>query len=524
MRVAILCNGKNLALWQRRAVEKIADGHELFVLGCSDPPRPPRSLRHAAYYALNLVTIRNRLTKRVAFPDPAVSIAGRFDCTPGYDGNWAILPGEALAWLKAQRIDAVVKFGLGLLRVPDKATLATPILSYHHGDPCAFRGRPAGFWELIQGAPLVGQVVQILSNQLDAGKVVAFGESRAIAHSYRRTLVEAYSLSPHLLPSALRALERGETLPLAPTGRNHRLPDTQTVLRFIAARVAARFAWLAYGAFVSKQWNVAIARASGGRDPITALRAADEQGWKSPALTPPYSFFADPFFDPQSEGLFVEALNRWSGKGELARLTGDRVESLGHIGGHTSYPAVISEAGKDYVVPEISEWSNAGIYSLDAGRLSRVADLDIEVPRLIDPTLFRHDGALYLFANSLEDGVNVLHLWTAPGLFERFERHPLSPICLSVRGSRMAGHVARFGDALYRLGQDGQRGYGDGLRAFRILALSPSDYREEAAGEMRFSKVHGPHTLNFRNGDMVFDYYLERVSLLAGIRRAASKF
>ena len=71
-------------------------------------------------------------------------------------------------------IDAIVKFGLGLLRVPDRTVLPIPILSFHHGDPGAYRGRPAGFWELIEGASFVGQVVQILRNRLDAGRVVAF--------------------------------------------------------------------------------------------------------------------------------------------------------------------------------------------------------------------------------------------------------------------------------------------------------------------------------------------------------------
>lgn len=105
---------------------------------------------------------------------------------PELKGNWAPPPQAALDWLMANRIDAVVKFGLNLLTVPDREALAVPILSYHQSDPRSFRGRPAGFYEVAQGEPFVGQV---LSNKLDNGEVLAFAQSRVWPHSYRRTLV-----------------------------------------------------------------------------------------------------------------------------------------------------------------------------------------------------------------------------------------------------------------------------------------------------------------------------------------------
>jgi hypothetical protein len=523
MRVAILCNGKDLACWQRRAVDLIARDHELFVLACGDQPAPRRRLRHLAYYALNLVTVRNRQTRRVPFPEAGFGHAGEVEVEPVIDGNWAELPEAALAWLKAQKIDAVVKFGLGLLRVPNETDFLIPILSFHHGDPRKSRGRPAGVWEIAHGEPFLGQVVQVLSNQLDAGRVIAFAETKTTAHSYRRTLVEAYSLSPYLLPVALRALANGESAAIEPAGRNYRLPGTGSVLRFVAGRLTALLRWLAYGAFIEKRWNVAAVELDPADDPIAAVRAAEQRPWDIPKLAAPFLFYADPFFDPESGGIIVEALNRWSGKGVLVRL-GESAEPLGQTGGHTSYPATISDGSRHYVVPEISEWSaTAGIYALEAGRLEKVADLDIADQRLIDPTLLDHDGHLYLFANLMEDGVNLLHLWTATSLFGRFERHPMSPIRLSARGSRMAGQIVRSVGGLYRFGQDARKGYGDGLLAFRITALSPSDYCEGPAGEVAFRTVNGPHTANFGNGRLLFDFYRERFSPFAGIRRAVSK-
>ena len=87
----------------------------------------------------------------------------------------------------------------------------------------------------------------------------------------------------------------------------------------------------------------------------------------------------------------------------------------------------------------------------------------------------------------------------------------------------MAGEVAVWNGQLYRLGQDWQRSYGDGVLAYRILRLSPTDYVEEFAGEARFSKVSGPHTLNRRGNEILFDYYREKFSIFAGVRRVLNK-
>jgi hypothetical protein len=157
-------------LWQRLAVEKIAAEHELYLLVAKDDPPGRREPRHFSYYALNLAAIRNRMTRSVPFPEAGTSAAGRMDFEPHFEGRWASLPHEALAWLREHRIGAIVKFGLGLLRVPPADILPAPILSFHHGDPRRYRGRPAGFYEMLNGERFMGQIVQRLSNRLDGAR------------------------------------------------------------------------------------------------------------------------------------------------------------------------------------------------------------------------------------------------------------------------------------------------------------------------------------------------------------------
>ena len=83
----------------------------------------------------------------------------------------------------------------------------------------------------------------------------------------------------------------------------------------------------------------------------------------------------------------------------------------------------------------------------------------------------------------------------------------------------MAGELLRMGSALYRLGQDFRDNYGDGILVFRIEEIDSNSYCEELAGEASFTSVWGPHTVNFRDGVLLFDWYEERRTPIAGVRR-----
>ena len=523
MRIAILCNGRTLTAWQRRAIELIADRHQLYLLVCEDPPAQRNFWRHGLYYLLNLGTIR-RANRAVPFPN-GQPIASRFDFVPDQQGAWSALPDAALDWIKANRIDAIVKFGLNLLTVPESDRLAAPILSYHHGDPRAFRGRPAGFHELMQAEPFLGQVVQILSNRLDSGEVLAFAQSRVSPHSYRRTLIDAYSLSPALLPKALAALENGTRLPIKPDGFNYRLPGNSKVLGFMADRAVQSARRVAYGAFVEKHWRVSTATVADAPNPLAAISQAkaSRQGWRTLPIHPPHRFHADPFFHGDDGSILIEAMNGRTGKGDLMRVDGGRQQLIAGPSGHISYPASVEENGRTYLVPETCDWSRPAIFSIEGDHAAHLADLDLDEAAILDPTLLRHDGRLYLFGNRASEDPAILRLWCADKLFGRFEPHPASPIRTSIRGGRMAGPVHRWPDGLFRLGQDFRSGYGDGVVAFRIDELSPDDYRETEVGSASFDQVRGPHTLDVREGELLFDWYEERRSPLAGVRRLLNR-
>lgn len=514
MKLAVIVDNGRIQRFALDALNAVEDADEVTVFSCRNTRLKKRWGRHAAYYALNLVTVRNSLTRFVPIENGSKLIFStvEFDSEP--DGAWQRLPDTVIEALT--EFDVILKFGMGLLRVP--ADLRVPILSFHHGDPDAYRGRPAGFWEMADGAPVVGQVVQVIGDKLDAGEIVAFAETKVHPWSYRATLMEAYRHSPLIINQAIRNALSRNYLPKARSGRNCRLPSNWSTARFVA-RMSGRLATrLAYGALREKAWRVSTARAPDKLAILAGESFPRAETWRTLDVAPGYAFYADPFFVGDQGALLVEALNRRSGVGEIVRIEGGASKTVLKGEGHVSYPATMHIGGDEIVVPETARWSTPLVF--EAGQLWAAGRLNIDGdPRVLDPTLLEREGQVYLFGNVREIGSNALHLWHSTAFDGLFTTHPDSPIRISPRGSRMGGAIVETDGRLFRLGQDFSGAYGDGLFAFEIEELSPEHYRERPIGRIGFTDRKGPHTLNFRNGQAAFDWYEDRVTLFAGMRR-----
>lgn len=516
LRIGVIVDGGSLAAWQAEALRRLGPDVVLTFYDCVNMQARPRQVRHYPYYLLNLLSLKTPVNRQQPLAGDARRHA--FQCL--HEGMWQRLPADLIERFEADGVELIVKFGMGLLRVPDD--LALPILSYHHGDPRRFRGRPAGFYELLSGGDVVGQIVQRLSNRLDAGAVLAYAESRIQPHSYRGTMQAAYRLSPLLLGPAIRNALSGAELDISAEGKVTRLPSTFLVARFAAQRAGALARRLLYGGVAEKSWRVAVA---------PAVRAFPVEGdfpdprtWDQLPVPPGYRFLADPFFHPRDGTILAEALNGRSGLGEILALDGDNHRAL-LGGGHFSYPAAFEEGGRLHLLPEMSDQEPQRLFRLEGGGVEPGALLDLpDGARLLDPTPVSWQGRHYLFANRAEEGPAVLRLWSAESLAGRFTEHPDSPVCLSPAGGRMGGLLFERDGKLYRLGQDGRRDYGDGLLLFRVEELTPERYREQLVREIRCPQgLKGPHTLNLQGGRLLFDYYRDRLAPLAGVRRVRAR-
>lgn len=520
LRLAVITDDGMIPEFARRALAEVASCEDIYLLSCTNRQAKRRPFRHAFYYLLNLLSIRNSLTRPVPVETAGKRVVDflRFEALE--EGGWQRLPPDVVAWLRETAPDAILKFGMNLLRVPEELT--APILSYHHGNPEYYRGRPAGFYELLHDRPVLGQMVQIIGNRLDAGTVVAFAETKVHRHSYRATLVEAFRHSPLLLAPAISNAIAGCAVRPSGTGRNYRLPSNGTVLRFTLKLLAAKLRRAGYGAFWEKAWRVSFAPAANA-DAAPHLPIVKPDHWTTLPNAPGCRFLADPFFSKEQGGILVEALNVERGMGEILLWNGDGYQRVLELPGHVSYPATTLISGREVFVPEIASWSGPRAYGYLDGAVRELAQFKIPGREpVLDPTLVQHEGRLYLFGN-VRRYPNALFLWSAASMEEEFVRHPASPVLISPQGARMGGAVWEAEGRLYRLGQSWLSSYGDGLFCFRIEQLSAADYQEAPLGELRFGDRKGPHTLNKQDQRLVFDWYLERFSLTAGLRRAITK-
>ncbi|WP_129116675.1 formyltransferase family protein [Halegenticoccus tardaugens] len=131
------------------------------------------------------------------------------------DGPGVELPDDVVDGVVLEA-DVAVQYGMGLLAgrvldAPDRG-----ILSFHHGDVREYRGIGFGFWEFLNGESEGGVTLQILSEEIDAGEIVAIRrtdfEGVMSLGELRRRLLET---SIPLLAIGIRRLNDPEFSPRA---------------------------------------------------------------------------------------------------------------------------------------------------------------------------------------------------------------------------------------------------------------------------------------------------------------------
>ena len=144
---------------------------------------------------------------------------------------------------------------MGLLII-SKEINNIPIISHHQGDPSKFRGRPAGFYELLKGEKKLGQIVQLISNKLDSGKILYYGETKISPWSYKKTMNDSYKISPIIFEKALNNLEKGNYIDKQALGINYKLPSNRLCIIFTCKEISNLFKKIFYGLFWENFWEV----------------------------------------------------------------------------------------------------------------------------------------------------------------------------------------------------------------------------------------------------------------------------
>jgi len=520
MKAAIILDNLQLSKWELDALNSASDSIEIvLILNCQNTITKKRYLKNFLYYVLNIFTLKNHLTKKQSF---SFSNATIINFNSIYKGVWQSLTEEIYEDLESRDIDVVIKFGMGLLSINEEKQLP-PILSYHHGNPSKYRGRPAGFYEIFNNERTTGIIIQAICNKLDAGEIYAFAESKIVNFSYKKTALNFYSNSVPLLDVAIRNLSNKTKLDIKVNGKNYRLPSNIKVSIFLLLLCFNAFKKVIYGLFFEKRWRVATLQ-------NTLNLTTDEKfspiELNEVPIDKKYNFYADCFFSEDDKKIRVEALNSITGLGDILELETIDYSNQNVLmsGKHFSYPCSFMYNGKEYLLPEVA--SHSAQYFCEPNKIDQKHFIKgLEDKRIVDATFHLHDEKCFIFFGESQNAHTVLNLWIADSPFDVFKPHPMDPIAISPYSARMGGKLLRHQGRIIRFGQNNSGEYGESLTVMQIKSLSARTYEEVKIGTLKIDNLIGPHSINF-NSDMtkiVIDYYSNEFSFFAGVRRIKSK-
>ena len=410
---------------------------------------------------------------------------------------------------------------MSLLKI-DNSISDLDILSFHHGDPERYRGRPAGFYELYNNERAVGIVVQKLSNKLELGQILAKGYSKTYHYSYKRTSEHFFFLSKFVLRKSIENYALNQILAASNLGPNYTLPGNITVVKFAFKMIYRKCLRLVYGLFYEKSWNIVLLKTNEFRDNL----ALSVRKGVVPPVGSRYRFYADPFFSAAGDKIRVEALNARNGLGEIIELQTDNCCTIKTLmrGGHYSYPFSFKDGDREYICPEVA--SHSAPYLLLQPSDGKAVEYlrGLENIKALDGTLARHDNVYYFFCGLKHSSDDCLYLYFSDELRGPYSPHPQNPIVIDPSSARMAGKITLRGGNMYRFGQNNCYDYGNGITVSEIESLSKERYSEKKVASIMFSDALGPHTFDIFGNVAVLDFYMNKFSVGAGYRRIAAKY
>jgi hypothetical protein len=431
-----------------------------------------------------------------------------------------------LARIRAYRPDVILRFGFRILRGEILRIPTYGVWSYHHGDNRKYRGGPAGLWELVNGDPESGVTLQVLTETLDAGRVLGrvfrrthptspainrfqLMRSGIILFDYAIDRLKAERPSPDAFTRLFTQTSDADGAVL------YRAPDNKTMLkagmRILTTQLGAKLPWR----HALIQWSVGLVDG-----PITHPEALAERPvrWIEP---PPGRFLADPFLARKQDDtcVFVEEYDYATSKAHISviEIDGGRTtppEKVLDAPYHLSFPCVFVHEGEHYMIPEQSRSGQVALYRCVAfpyrWKLERVL---LEGVAAADPVLFQHEGLWWLFLSRAEYSSydNNLHIYYAKDLDAPFRRHPRNPVKCTLDGARMAGYPITLDGKLIRPAQNCVHQYGGSMIFHRIDRLTPDAYAEtelcriESNRSSRFGR--GIHTFSALDDLAAIDGY-----------------
>jgi len=212
-------------------------------------------------------------------------------------------PSEALEQVRGHDLDVILRFGFNILRGDILKAARYGIWSFHHGDNEYYRGGPPHFWEIYEGTSLSGVILQVLTEELDAGLVLCkslFATEPGLSMAKNRN--GPYWGSTHFVIRTLHELHRHGWEQLQRRAqpsvsyngkRNiYRSPGNWEMARWLFPRLAKKLLTSPFRRPTVFHWQIALRH--GARPLYHPHGAADLHGFKW-LESPRGHYYADPF-------------------------------------------------------------------------------------------------------------------------------------------------------------------------------------------------------------------------------------
>lgn len=406
------------------------------------------------------------------------------------------LPVGDIDVIKSENLDLLIRFGFRILKGDVLKCAKYGVWSLHHGDNAVNRGGPPAFWEVVNREPVTGVTLQVLSEDLDGGRILGKAFVATDATSFNRNQNAVYWAGNELLCDRLKkmASDPADFMRIQPSnamdiysGRLYRDPGNLKALLILVSMTARVFKAFIMKSLFVQQWRL-FYQAGKGEIEKSIFRFHE-------VIPPSGTDWADPFVISRDDKhyVFLEEYKRKNKKAHISVISFDQhgrpVNSIPKKvidePFHLSYPFIVQHDSSLYMIPEAAASRSVWLYRCESfpDHWVRIKEL-IPGVELFDPTLLNHQGHWYLFGTQKplpgSSAHQYLHIYSTTDLLTgSWKAHPGNPVTRDVRGARPAGRIFDFRGQWIRPAQIGAPKYGYGIRFMAITKLTPEEFEEE---------------------------------------------
>lgn len=280
--------------------------------------------------------------------------------------------------------------------------------------------------------------------------------------------------------------------------------------------------------FFYGQWVIGITKAN-AEDMIRSKHFDPDITWFP--ISDLEDNWADPFIvkaDDNTYDIFYERFYDHPGTGSIWRMKIDKnFTVLSHDKVlarefHISYPYILQENNKFFIVPETSEAGKLSCYEYNpaSGNISLSDHLIHEA--LHDATILQHDNKYWVFGmQRSKNNRSMYESWVyfADQFNGQYISHPANPLKIGLKGTRPAGDFIRVNGDIYRPLQDCEEDYGKSIIINKVKKISESVIEEEFHMSIEIQKrknnkgINKIHTINIIDDLIIVDGFKRTFSL-----------